>query len=342
MKNKKRIPIVLILVLCITILAGCKPKETIIIEESKVEGPVIVKEETPIEDEYGIITTDGTVSFVDGTGERVTINKKPKSAVVLFASFVDIWVKNGGDLVGMVEASDEYSILGTENVKTVGKQGSISLEEVIALQPDLVVLSANTKSHLELIPSLEENKIQVIVLDYKYKADYFKIAKVFAAINDKMELFDQEAKIIREKTQDIIDRAPKENNPKVLIMFATKKSISARTSESTVGEIFKDLNVINIADSSNDVLNDKNFSLEKIIEEDPDFIFVQSMGSDIEAIQERIKLDAESNPAWASLSAVKNNKYIALPKELYTYKANDRYAEAYEEVAKILYPEIFK
>lgn len=66
------------------------------------------------------------------------------------------------------------------------------------------------------------------------------------------------------------------------------------------------------------------------------------MGSDLEAIEQRIKSDAESNPAWASLSAVKNNRYIVLPKDLYTYKANHRYAEAYEKLAKILYPEEFK
>ena len=338
MKNSKILLLILILSLSISVLAGCAataPKA-----EDSPETP-IAKEETNGPDEYGITINEDTVNFVDGRGEEVILKKEPKKTDMLFVSFIDIWMDHVGELIGMVEPSDEF-IPGTENIPTVGKQGSFSLEEIIALEPELVVLSANTKSQMELIPALESNNIEVLVLDYKFKEDYFKIAKVFAAVNNKMELYDTEAGLVKENTQAIIDKAPKENNPKVLVIFATKKAISARTSDTTVGEMFKDLNVINIADSSNDMLSDKNFSMEKILEEDPDFIFVQTMGSDVEAIQERLEMDAESNPAWSSLSAVKNSKYLVLPKDLYTYKANDRYAEAYEELAKILYPEQFK
>jgi iron complex transport system substrate-binding protein len=343
MKNSKILLIILVLSLSISSLVGCAPnvegKEGIPTANVEKAAEDFINSET---DEYGIKIYEDTVNFIDGRGEEVHIKKEPKKTIVLFASFIDIWMKQGGELIGMVEASEEYNLPGTENIPTVGKQGSFSLEEIIALEPELVILSANTKSQMELIPALESNNIEVLVMDYKFKEDYFKIAKVFAAVNNKKELFQQEAGRVKEETQAIIHKAPKVDNPKVLIIFATKKSISARTSDTTVGEIFFDLNAINIADSSNDMLSDKNFSMEKILEEDPDFIFVQSMGSDLEAIQERLEMDAESNPAWSSLQAVKNNRYIALAKDLYTYKANDRYAEAYENVAKILYPDQFK
>jgi iron complex transport system substrate-binding protein len=54
-----------------------------------------------------------------------------------------------------------------------------------------------------------------------------------------------------------------------------------------------------------------------------------------------LKKDVDSNSAWGSLKAVKNDRYIILPKELYLYKPNDRYGEAYEGLAKILYPDVF-
>jgi len=66
------------------------------------------------------------------------------------------------------------------------------------------------------------------------------------------------------------------------------------------------------------------------------------MGTDTDKIKDKLKKDVESNPAWSSLKAVKEDKYIFLPKDLYRYKANDRYAEAYEKLAEHLYPEIFK
>nr|WP_300004605.1 ABC transporter substrate-binding protein [Tissierella sp.] len=354
MKKSKVILLILILSLALSTLTGCaskdkeeaeKPAVDLEVGKDKEEDKEEDKEKAEApdeEDDYGITIEEDSVKFIDGRGEEVAIKKNPEKTIVLFSSYIDIWMKHGGELAGIVEPSEGYVVAGTEGIPTVGKQGSFSLEEIIALEPDLVVISANTKSQMELIPALESNNIEVLVLDYKFKEDYFKTAKVFAAINDSMDLYEQEAKRVKEETQAIIDRAPEENNPKVLIMFATKKSLSARTSDSTTGEIFNDLNAINIADSSNDMLGEKSFSMEKILEEDPDFIFVQTMGSDTEAIQERIEMDAESNPAWGSLSAIKNKKYIVLPKDLYTYKANDRYAEAYGEIAKTLYPDLFK
>ncbi|MDR7855762.1 ABC transporter substrate-binding protein [Tissierella sp.] len=346
MKNKKALLLILVIVLIAGSLAGCKSKENdkpiARIEDNSKEIESISTSTEDMMDEYGIIITDDTVQFTDGRNEEVTINKNPERAVVLFASFANIWVRNGGDMVGMVEPSNEDFIPGTDHVETLGKQGSISLEKVIALEPDLVVLSYNTKSHLDMIPALEENNIPIMVLDYQFKDDYFKISKIFAALNDNMEVYEQDTKVVKEETQRIIDNVPKDKELKVLIIMATKNNINARNSETTIGEMFKDLNTINIADSSNDTLSDKNFSLEKIIEEDPDFIFVQAMGSDMAAIEERLINDVKSNPAWSSLSAVKNDRYILLDKSLYTYKANERYAEAYEELAKILYPEVFK
>lgn len=338
MENKRRLSIVLIIILAIIVLAGCQPKETTMIDEPKTEDQLVIKEET--KDEYGIIVSDNAVSFIDGREEEITISKKPKRVIILFSSFIDIWTRNGGTLIGMVE--DSNTTLGNEGVETVGKFGSISLEKVLSLNPDLVILSSNSKAQKELILPLEENNIPIIPLTYEFKDDYFKIAKLFATINDRTDLYEQEAEKVKDEIQVIIDKTPKDNQPKILIMFASSKSLTARGSNSTLGEMFKDLNTINIADNSNDLLDDKNFSLEKIIEEDPDFIFVQTMGSDMDAVEERIKSDAESNPAWASLSAVKNNRYIVLPKDLYMYKANHRYSEAYKGLAEILYPEIFK
>ncbi len=124
--------------------------------------------------------------------------------------------------------------------------------------------------------------------------------------------------------------------------MASAKSVTARDSTSYVGLMLEDLNTINIADESGGALSSQNFSMEKILEEDPDFIFVQTTGSDLDATIDRLKEDTEANPAWASLSAVKNDRYIILPKDIYMLKANLRYAEAYENLATILYPELFQ
>lgn len=347
MKNKKILLLMLILVLLTTVMIGCKSK----VEEQQViqtednsqqlETNEDIKEEA--KEEYGITITDKTVSFIDGRGEEVTLNKNPERVVVLFNSYLDIWMKNGGSVVGKLEDSvGQDSILGTENAEIVGALGSISVEKVLELKPDLVVLISTQKSQMELVPIFEENNIPFVALEYYLKDDYFKLARLFSALNEREDLYEENVINVKKDIDGIIEKSPKDKEYKVLIMMASAKSVTARGSDSTVGEMLKELHTKNIADTSNDMLNDKNFSIEKILEEDPDFIFVQTTGNDMEKVKERMKEDVESNPAWASLSAVKNDRYIILPKDLYMFKPNHRYAEAYEGLAKILYPEIFK
>ena len=329
MRDRKTKIYILLILLLTLIVTACNPK-TQLTENTSSTG-----------DEYGIKVTDDYVEFVDGRGESISIKKNPKRVVVLFSSFIDIWTRNGGELVGMVE-DDAKDISEIEGVEIVGKFGSVSLEKVLALEPDLVILSSNSKAQKELIQPLIENNIPIIPLKYEYKEDYFKIAKIFAYINVRIDIYESETLKVKNDIEDILSMVPKDKENKILIMFSSSKAITARTSQSTLGEMLKDLNTVNIADNANNLLDDKNFSLEKIIEEDPDFIFVQTMGSDMEAVLERMKSDVESNPAWGTLSAVKNNRYIILPKDLYMYKANHRYAEAYRGLAEILYPEVFK
>ena len=81
-------------------------------------------------------------------------------------------------------------------------------------------------------------------------------------------------------------------------------------------------------------------SLEHIVAEDPDVIIVLTMGNE-EAALAYLSSGVESNPAFASLKAVKTQSYHILPKDLFHYKPNERWDESYEHLAKLLYPEIF-
>ena len=84
-----------------------------------------------------------------------------------------------------------------------------------------------------------------------------------------------------------------------------------------------------------------DLSLETIVTEDPDYIFVLTMGDESAAMS---YLDSyiESNPAFASLSAVKNGNLEILPKELFHYKPNNKWDKSYEYLAKIIYPRLFE
>lgn len=345
--NKSHIlKIILTVVMTAVLFVGCSQKV-----DKKDEQPVenILAEGQNEEDaekeaeapEFGIIINEENVVFTDEWGKEVTINKNPQRVVVLQNSLMEIWDWAGGTVVGRVEESTDKIVENAMSAEVVGTVGTPSLEKILSLQPDLVIVAGSYTAQRDIIPSLEQNKIQTINLDNDLLEDYYKTVRLFTAITGREDLYDNHVNDIQKKVDGIVLKAPKDKNYKAVIMFATAKGITVRDSNTMVGEMLKDLNVVNISDSANSDADTKIFSMEKIIQEDPDFIFVQTMGSDLEKINERLKSDALENPAWSSLTAVKEDRYIVLPKDLYLYKPNHRYPEAYEVLAKMIYPEVY-
>ncbi len=124
-----------------------------------------------------------------------------------------------------------------------------------------------------------------------------------------------------------------------MFIRAFSSGAKAKKDDNMTCTMLEDLGTINIAAQHPSLLED--LSIEEIIEEDPDFIFVTTMGDEQKAI-EGLENSIETNPAWKNLSAVKNDRYILLPKELFHYKPNNRWGDSYEYLAKVLYPDLFE
>ena len=133
-----------------------------------------------------------------------------------------------------------------------------------------------------------------------------------------------------------------ENNnsdkPTVLFVRAFSSGAKAKRDDNLTCKMLEDLGAVNIANKHPSLLEE--LSIEEIIEEDPDYVFVTTMGDTEKAI-EALKSGIERNPAWGNLSAVKNDRYIILPKELFHYKPNAKWGESYKYLAEIMYPEVF-
>lgn len=335
--KQKKIIVMILTVLIISLLCGC----SVNVEKPKTVGEKEVLGES-LKEEYGVRIDRDSVTFIDGRDQEVTLKKYPKRVVCLFTSYLEIWDKAGGKVIGKIEDTSDKPVEGAKDAEVVGTLGAPSLEKIISLEPDLVILNANSKINMELVPALEENNIGILAMKFFVKEDYFKIVRIFTALTDREDLYNEYGLKVKNDIESIINKAPKDRGYKALLMMASAKSITVRDSSTYVGQMLKDLNVENISDGSELTTDAKVFSLETILEKNPDFIFVQVTGTDQSKVFEKLKKDVESNPAWASLKAVKEERYLFLPKELYMYKANHRYAEAYEGLAKMIYPEVFK
>ena len=168
--------------------------------------------------------------------------------------------------------------------------------------------------------------------------DYRELMAQFCAVTGRADLYEENVLSVEMGIAALRDKLPEAPGLSALLLRAYSTGMKAKTDDNPAGKILKDFGLENPAESNPSLLEE--LSIEKIILDDPDYIFVMTMGSETEA-REYLRANVESDPAWSGLSAVKNGRYIILPQELFHYKPNDRWDDSYEYLAKIIYPDLF-
>jgi len=280
-----------------------------------------------------------TLTFTDDLDREVTVPVEPQRVAVLLGSYADVWCLAGGTDSIVAAANDAWTDFDLDLGEDVANLGSLmepSLEELIASQPDLVIASSNTTSNVELLSSLEELGIPTVYFGVNSFDDYLEMLDVCTQITGHTENYQTYGLDVQAQ----VEKAKEQNDgsaPTVLLLRSASTSCKVKNSKGTVlGEILADLGAVNIADSDESLLED--LSMERIIADDPDYIFVVFQGSDQDAAQKTLDAALTSNPAWDTLSAVQNGNFYIMEKELYHLKPNARWGEAYQKVADILYP----
>lgn len=285
--------------------------------------------------------SEGYYTFTDSLGNSVVLDERPERVVSLVGSYAETWILAGGKVTGAtddvikegrLEASDEISIVGT--VKDP------NAEEILSLSPDFILLSPDIENHLKLGEILEEANIAHAYFKVEYFEDYLKMLDICTHITGSRDLYEENGLKIKEDIEDILSRIENNNSDKPTVLFvrAFSSGAKAKRDDNLTCKMLEDLGAVNIANKHPSLLEE--LSIEEIIEEDPDYVFVTTMGDTEKAI-EALKSGIERNPAWGNLSAVKNDRYIILPKELFHYKPNAKWGESYEYLAEIMYPEVF-
>lgn len=277
------------------------------------------------------------VTFVDDLGREVTVESHERVAT-LIGSFTDIWLLAGGEVTAA--ANDSWESLGLDLGEDVVNLGSIlnpDVEQLIAAEPDLVIASANTDADVELEELLEQAGITVVYFAVSDFSEYLHMLEICTDITGRKDLYEKNGLAVQKQIEAVKERIDG-SNPTVLFLRASSSSVKAKGSSGNVcGEMLAELGCINIADSDTGLLED--LSMEAIIAADPEYIFVTTQGTDYEAAMKNVEELLVSNPAWASLSAVKSGEYYALDKRLFNLKPNAYWGDAYEILADILYPE---
>jgi iron complex transport system substrate-binding protein len=282
---------------------------------------------------------EDTVTLRDERGRVVTLEKKPERVLLLQNTLLDLWYLAGGTAVGRVSGTTSVPESALD-LPEVGQTTTPNLELILAQNPDLVVMNAWTASHVELGPVLEQNGIPFFYTGTSvdpYK-NVLRALYVFTRLTGDERAYRENVITIDARVQALIQRVAGRQSPSVLVLFGSSKSVKAEMDNGLVGEMVAMLGGQNVVENVNIEGESKvDFSLEKIVEANPDYILVSTMG-DVEAAKDRLQEDIESNEAWSSLTAVQEGRVYFLSKDLYLYKPNARYPEAMQGLLEILYP----
>ena len=275
----------------------------------------------------------------DDNGREVKLAKKPERIVVTSASFLEPLHAVGGEVVGR-PTSKTIAPDFAQDAAEIGAVYQIDTEKLLACNPDLVIINKGMNERLADV--LNANKIPFVIVDLKGYDSVKKNIEMFAAITGQI---DSGKKIVAEmdsKIKSTVDKLPQEKK-RAAILHSTAQGLSVQLDNSIAGNVLKILGWENVAsgmEAAKDSGDTAPYSLETLIEQNPEIIFVTSMGNldDIKANMEKI---ISENAAWQTIPAIRENRFYYLPQDLFLLSPGVNYPEAVEYVAKLIYPEKF-
>jgi len=284
------------------------------------------------------------LTAVDALNRTVVVPAKPSRVVSVAPSITEIVFALGAQdrLVGVTSFCDYppqlKKLVESGKIAVVGGWWDPSLEKIVSLSPDLVLLDSGVGYHAELAKRLEEQGIPAYAL------------KKGVTLNEVYENIRAVGELLgcREKAEELIKSmerrlswvrekvAGREKAGVMYVLWLNPLSTAGGgTFLSEIAEVAGGYNVFS------DMQGWPNPSLEEVLARKPDIIVITAgmMKEKPEDILEKLKGD----PVWKLVPAVAEGRvyFISGQAENAFLRPGPRLAEAAELLAKMVHPEAF-
>ena len=268
-------------------------------------------------------TTAGLFPYtvVDSNGVEVVFDWPPERIVAFDSAAVEALfaIQQGHRVVGthdFVSFPPE-----TEDIPRVGSAFNMNIEATVALEPDLVFVFFE-----RFLPDIERAGLKALYLK-TLSIDFGKTSafiRMWGRITGAVEAAETEAARFEARVEGL--RSAIESAKGGIRVFQDVGELWTPGSDTLMAEVFELLKLDNVAA---DVSGYQQFSPEVIVAKDPEVI----LAADPESIL--------SNAAFAEISAVRQGRVFSLPSDA-LFTAGPRFAEGIEELAALVYPEIWE
>ncbi len=272
-------------------------------------------------------------NFTDDMGRAVNISKAPQRIVSHVPSITETLFALGlsDKLVGVSDYCDYPP--EAKSKPSIGDYFNPSVENIVALEPDLVL----TDGHSESIKKLDALKIPYFVIDPKDIEGVMKDIELLGRLTGKEK---QATNLVSSMKNDILDVTNRvKDTPKVKTLYVIDTTNPAMPwaagPGSFIDAMIKMSGGENIASSAKSAW--AQISIETVVAADPEVIIVSEDASG----KSKTADDIRKSPVWQGLSAVKNDRIIAVYADP-VVRTGPRITQGLQLIAKAIHPELFK
>lgn len=272
-------------------------------------------------------------TYTDDADRTVSINEIPERIVSHVPSITETLFALGlGEKVVGVSDYGNYPE-DAKSKPSVGNYFDPSIENIVALDPDLVL----TDGHSENIKQLDSLGITYLVIDPKDIDGIFRDIELLGKVTG-ME--GRASKLINDMEKEmsrVLNRV--KDAPRVRVFYVFDATDLNNPWTAGPGSFVDSL--INMAGGENIAAKTVSawvkFSIEAVVAADPEIIMIDA--SHGTAVITPAKL--REHPAWREITAVKEDRIYLIDGDLVN-RSGPRIIQGLEEMARIVHPELFE
>lgn len=283
-------------------------------------------------------SADSTISVDGGEAgaapEEVAAESLSASSrtVALTSDAANQWLLAGGSLVGV---SDEAAALSgiPEDAEKLGPCASLNTDDLLALEPELVVTSEGVSVNAAALAALESKGVPVMDLSVHGLADYEQNMTALVEITGEDELFERNVTSVVERSNDVIAHAPEGREGSFAVLRVSSLEMTLVGPEDSASATIGDLGLTCAVAQETPVSADNVAG--KVSELAPDWLFVVYVQQGKSA-QEAFAAVSGSG-AWQELEVVRQGRAVVLPQDIFGHAPCARWAEAYAYLSQVLH-----
>lgn len=338
--------------------AGCGSKTN---EQESVEMPAAETEETKAEETEAEATEEtktGTHVIVDHLGIEVEVPYEVDRIVVgnilPLPSVLTVFFDSAEKIVGMSPNSmsaAENGLLGELypdilKAETGYMNGTdINLEELMKLEPDIVLYSASQPEQGEQLRNAGFAAVALSVNKWEYNAietlnQWIGLLSEIFPDNDKTEVVAKHSDEIYNMVQERVAEIPEEERERVFFLFKYSDTDMETSGSKFFGQFWADaVGAVNVAE---EITTDNQVAanMEQVYKWNPTIIFITNFTA---AQPDDLYNNTIGNYDWSAVDAVKNQKVYKMPLGMYrSYTPGADTPVTLLWFAKNTYPELFE